>query len=360
MPKNHMADKLKRFINKPTGRITVVVAIAAVLIIAAILPGMLPKNATESDHKLARSLLNLTKEPNTTVTGSASVVSSSINAKFDLNLGLKNAEQASGHISADIKFPGSTVKIPLDFVADSKKGDMYFKVSNTDGVMDTMEGGLEPYKLALSPIAVKINDKWIYVSNDKKNIIDPCTAQILDSFKSSKDMTGQLAAFIANNKALQITGVKSAGNASVYEMTFDSNKLDATFKDFKGTEMFKNLDKCSASYGEPEKTTTPQAQSGTQEQPVKTDTTIKITVDSNEKITNIEYKTTSNGSVGNVNLNLGYEKKVVIKTPTENIVKMDDIQSDLTRAVGLLMAPQLQAGNNMLSPYTQATNPSGQ
>jgi len=362
MPKNQMSDKLKSFANKPIGRVVIVAAIAALLLIIAVIPGMLPKNASESDRRLARSFMNLTKSENTTVTGSATVVSSSLNANFDINVGLKQTSKAIGHVDANIKFPGSALKIPLDFVGDTDKSDLYFKVSNTDDVLDNMNGDLEAYKLALSPIAVKVNGKWIHVGSKEKSIIDPCTSQLLNSFKSNKNMSDDLAALIANNKALQVSGVKTVGDASVYDMKFDANKLDETFKHFKNSSMFKGLDKCNAAYGEPDQNALkPQGSAAQpQQQPVKADTSVSITVDSSDKITNIEYKTSSNGSVGTVKLALSYEKEVIVKVPTENIVQINDIQDDLTRAVGILMAPQLQAGSNMLSPYTQATNPNGQ
>lgn len=353
-----MSDKLKGFLSKPIGRIAAVSVIAALLIVVAIVPGMLPKSASESDRKLARSIVNFTKADSATVTGSATVVSSSMNAKFDINVGLKQASKATGHINADIKFPGSTVKIPLDFVADSTKGEMYFKVSNTDELIASMKEGLEPFRFALSPIAVKVDNKWVLVKDDKKKVIDPCTTQIIDSFKSSKDMPSDLATFIANNKALQVKSIKTVGNANVYEMTFDANKLDDTFKDFKSSEMFKGLDKCNESYGEPDPNV-PKGETSTSQQQTKTESTITITVDSSDRITKVDYKTNSNGSVGTVNLNVEYDKKVAVTVPTKDIVKMEDIQGDLTRAIGILMAPQLQGNNNMLAPQTQAPSPSG-
>lgn len=178
---------------------------------------------------------------------------------FDVKAGTNDWVQADITTNVtDIERPFS---VDTSFIFAAQE-DVYFKISNVKDLIlaifsDGSESSDAMIEQFLSPIAAKVDDKWIKIPKEDLNDtspeaaeVDECAAKVDEEMKSNPELIKQVRkiydehSFLVVSEKLPseaINGVESLH----YKLKVDEAKFKAFKEAFKGSELYKKLKDCA-------------------------------------------------------------------------------------------------------------------
>lgn len=365
MPQHQGENNFKEFLNTSRGRFCLILVVAILLVLAAVIPAMLPKGASGDDKALARSLVKLANSDNKSLAGTVNFKAGVINGSVDLNFASKADESSQGQLHAKVNVASNTFDVPASFVIDQKNKMRYLKVSNLQHVIDVI---LDPKAAAtanLNDISSKIEGRWLRMSADDTSAMttdsepDKCTPQLFERLQHDSSAVDSIASLIASDKLLKLEKVASVKDGKEYQLSVNADGLKDAFKEFKKTDLFKGASECKDSYDPfkieaAEKASQQQPQAQQQQQPEASGTsTLKLTLNGEGNVNRFVYDSTNSQRTLNANISIDQKKPVVVTTPHDNIVDYSTISGSVKNVFKLLTTPSdaRTSPNNVVSPY---------
>ncbi|PLS81773.1 hypothetical protein CYG49_01350 [Candidatus Saccharibacteria bacterium] len=182
-----------------------------------------------------------------------------LHVDFDIKSGENRWVQAD--ISAKTTVEERSFKVDSSFIFAAKE-DVYFKITNVKDLLlgifsDGTEANEQEIDQFLSPLAAKVNNKWIKIPKEDLNDtnpeaaeIDECAAKLDSEIKNNPELTKGVREAYNENSFLVVTeklpSEQVNGAQSLhYKLKVDEGKLKNFEGDFKQTDLYKRIKDCS-------------------------------------------------------------------------------------------------------------------
>lgn len=370
MLKHRNFDEFKEFLNTGRGRVSLIIVIAVILLLAAVLPSMLTFGVTDKERNLAAALVDLSQAKNKTITGDASLQLGGVNATVDLNLSASSIQQSRGELGVKATIGADTFEIPVEFVYDQDEKEQYYKLSNLDGLLDAALNPDAPVSSQIKNLAKKLDGNWLKLSAENLKGLtdgspvaestvgtDQCTPQLLSKIQTHPAAKESIAEVLASDSLFAIEDISKVDDGSQYTITVQSDEVDKAIKTLKQTELFKAADKCDQDY-DPFKSqaqaevaqATPQPANQAANKPV---VELKIVVNKQNQIAALTYSSKSTTQVITANIKIASDKKVAVASPKSDVVDYSSVAGQVKSIFKILSTPpENQApASSLVQPY---------
>lgn len=317
--------------------ILAVVCVAAVVLLFAI--NVLARGFGGNEKRLAEILSTSLSEPY-------------IHAKFDVSRQAQTnsfAIKGDVHsvklkdISADLTVTAAaqsqSLNIPVEVYADLEDDStFYIKGSKLDTLADMIGQSTPQINADIVSISEKLETKWLMIPQ-ADNSASSCVSSILEKVQSNPKTAQQIGKLYLKNRFIIVESIEEKGGGSEeYTIRYDNDALTGFTKDIKQEDFYKNTDACEEDLEVPGATGQTQQ---TQAIP-ESDSTTKLLVEDG-KITSINSSTSYEGRVDTFSAAVDYKKGKQLSPPTQNIVEVDSIKSEITSVTRFIMQQQMAA-----------------
>lgn len=333
----------------PYQRVLILGGVIIAFIAAIFVFNLVARGLGGDEKRLVEAITTTLKQPR--INGEFSLAQQAQTNTFDAKgtFSVDNFKQASLNGEINGSFQGETLNVPIQVHGDLEKNTTYIRVSNAQKVADTLGGSAPTIKGDLDSIATKINDKWLRMkpSDNKANT---CTVVLFDKIANNPATAVELASVYSGNRFLDVEGVEQKdGGMREYTVKYDNSAMQGFIKSLKTKDLFKSTKECDSTY-DPLGTDAAAAQSTPQSQQTKDESTstTKITVDSDNRITNFVSVSSIQNQVNTTRVSLGYKAGDKLVPPTQDIVEYASLQTELSSLGRIFQQQQQSAANSKI------------
>lgn len=333
----------------PYQRVLLLAGVIIAFIAAIFVFNLVARGLGGDEKRLVEAITTTLKQPR--INGEFSLAQQAQTNTFDAKgaFSVDKLKQASLSGELNGSFQGETLNVPVQVHGDLEKNTTYIRVSNAQKVADTIGGSAPTIKGDLDSIATKINDKWLQIKQSD-NKANTCTAALFDKIANDPATAGELTSAYAGNRFLTVEGVEQKdGGKQEYTVKYDNTAMQGFIKSLKTKDLFKSTKECDANY-DPLGTEAAAAQSTQKSQQATDDSqsTTKITVDSDNKITNFVSVSSVQNQVNTTRISLGYQPGDKLAPPTQDIVEYASLQTELSSLGRIFQQQQQSAANSQI------------
>lgn len=366
MLKHRNIENFKAFLNTGKGRLSLIAAIAVVMLLLAILPGMLTFGVTDRERNLAAAIVDLSRAENKTITGSAGLQLGGVQADIDLKASAKTIEQTRGELAIKATIGANTFNIPVEFVYNQAEKEQYYKLSNLDGLLEVALNPEAPVAAQIEDLAKKLDGNWLRLSADNvKGLtdsapaadIDECTPQLLSKIQTHPAAQAAIAEVLASDSLFAIDKVSNVSGGEQYHIKIQSEEADKAISTLKKTELFKAADKCEQNY-DPFKLQARSEAEQASPQPTNPNSAkpaveLKVTLNKKNQMTAFEYSSKAPTQVMTADIQIASDQNVAVATPKSDIVDYSSVSGQFESIFKVLSTPPAasQPGSNLVQPY---------
>lgn len=359
-------QNFKKFLDTGVGRFSVVVFVAVVLLLATVLPSMLTVGVTDKDRELAAAVVDLSNAENKVLKGNINARLGGVNADISVNISAKSLQESRGELGIKASIGANTFDIPVEFVYNNADKEQYYKISNLDGILEAALNPDAPVYTSINNVAQKIDGNWLRLSsenvegvtaNTAAENLDECTPQLFSSIQTDPSAKESIAELLASDTLFSVDSVNSVDGGNEYNLVIDSDEAEKAIDVLKGTELFKNTDKCDDSYN-PFKSQIEADNAQSSQQSAQNDNKpvvkLKLIVNGKNQITSIVYSSQSSSQVLSVNLTVDSNQNIVVALPKSDIVDYSTISDEVSSIFTTLSTPPQNANSpagNLVQPY---------
>lgn len=334
----------------PYQRVLILVGLIIAVIAAIFLFNVVARGLGGDEKRLIEAITTTLKQPR--INGEFSLAQQAQTNTFDAKgtFSVDNLKQAALKGEINGSFQGETLNVPIQIHGDLEKNTTYIRVSNAQKLADTIGGSAPTIKNDLNSIATKINEKWLQIKQSD-NKANTCTAALFDKIANDPATAGELTSAYAGNRFLNVESVEQKdGGKQEFTVKYDNKAMEGFIKSLKTKELFKSTKDCDTTYDPlgTEAAATQGAQQSAQAKDANTSTT-KITVDSDNKITNFVSVSSVNNQVNTTRISLGYNPGDKLVPPTQDIVDYSSLQKELSSLGQIFQQQQQSAASSQIA-----------
>ena len=335
----------------PYQRVLILIGVIIAVIAAIFIFNLVARGLGGDEKRLIEAITTTLKQPR--INGEFSLAQQAQTNTFDAKgtFSVDNLKQAALKGEINGTFQGETLNIPIQLHGDLEKSTTYIRVSNAQKLSDAIGGSAPTIKDDLNSIASKINDKWLRMKQSD-NKANTCTTALFDKIANNPATAGELTSAYAGNRFLNVEGVEQKdGGKQEYTVKYDNKAMEGFVKSLKTKDLFKSTKECDTTY-DPLGTEAAAAQSAKAPQAEKakdeSTSTTKITVDSDNKITNFVSVSSLNNQVNTTRISLGYQPGDKLIPPTQDIVDYSSLQAELSSLGRIFQQQQQSAASSQI------------
>lgn len=333
-------SKAKRAVvgqDSPYRRVLILVVICVVGVVVLFVANVVARGFGGDERRLAEAFATSMKQPyiHANFDVSRQAQTNSFSMKGDVySVELKDISAdltvSAAAQSQDLKLP---VKLYATLGDDAK---FYVKGSNLDTLADMIGEGTPQINADLVSISKKLNDKWLFIPQSD-TAASSCVSAVVEKLQTDHEAAQDVAKLYLKNRFIVVDGVTEKGTDSQeYTVRYKHDELSDFVKKLKQQEFYTSIKSCSDDLQVPSGTT-----QQTQAAP-ESESTTKVLVEQG-KITSINSTTSYEGRVDTFSASVNYEKGKKLTAPTEDIVKIDSIRSEITSVTRFIMQQQMAA-----------------
>lgn len=263
--------------------------------------------------------------------------------------GIKDGSSAAANATIEGTLQGKKVKVPLQLYGNLSDKEGFIRVSDSEGVVDLVNGIAPDFKNDVETILQKINNKWLRLeASDKK--VEDCATTLIAKVFNDQEAAKALEVVYKSSSFVVVDKVTKRDARQEYAISIDKDKVTGFIKNLKASKVFQDTKGCDATFdplgteAAAANTTSQQPSIAQQLSTPQSDSNATKIIVENGKVVEIVTASSTNAQMNSSRVTFN-TKPLSVNKPTADIIEYEEVKPHVV-SIGNIITEQAQAAQS--------------